>query len=46
MGRDMVVSRYEISTGIPRVNRLSSGPLGFGASHWKSPSIGQCVNLM
>ena len=46
MGRDMVVSRYAIPTGIPCVNELSTGPPGFGASHWQSPSIGKCVNLM
>ena len=32
MGRDMVVSRYTIPTGIPRVDGLSTGPWGFGAS--------------
>ena len=30
MGRDMVVSRYAIPTGIPRVDGLSTGPPGFG----------------
>ena len=29
MGRDMVVSRYAIRTGIPRVDGLSMGPPGF-----------------
>ena len=33
MGRDMVVSRYAIPTGIPRVDGLSTGPLSFGVSH-------------
>ena len=33
MGRDMVVSRYVIPTGIQCVDGLSTGPLGFGASH-------------
>ena len=28
-----MVSGYPKSTGIPRVNRLSTGPLGHGASH-------------
>ena len=32
MGRDMVVLRYAILTGIPLVDRLSMGPLGFRAS--------------
>ena len=30
---DMVVSRYAILIGIPCVDGLSTGPLGFGASH-------------
>ena len=30
MRHDMVVSRYEIPTGIPCIDRLSMGPLGFG----------------
>ena len=30
MGRDMVISRYAISTGIPRAEGLSTGPLGLG----------------
>ena len=29
---DMVVSGYAILTGISRVDRLSKGPSGFGAS--------------
>ena len=33
MGRDMVVSRYAIPTGIPCVYELSIGPSGFRASH-------------
>ena len=32
MGRDMVVSRYAIPTGIPGVDGLSTGPSGFRAS--------------
>ena len=32
MGRDMVVSRDVIPTGIPCVDGLSTGPPGFGAS--------------
>ena len=32
MGRDMVVSRYAIRTGIPQVDGLSMGPPGFGVS--------------
>ena len=32
MGRDMVVSGYAIPTGVPCVDGLSTGPLGFGAS--------------
>ena len=32
MGYDMVVSRYAIPTSIPCVDRLLTGPLGFGAS--------------
>ena len=32
MGHNMVVSIYEIPTGIPRVDELSMGPPGFGAS--------------
>ena len=31
MGCNMGVSRYAIPTGIPRVERLSMGPSGFGA---------------
>ena len=31
-GRDMVVSRYAIPTGIPHVDELSTGPPGFGVS--------------
>ena len=31
MGCNMVVSRYAIPTGIPSVDGLSMGPLGFGA---------------
>ena len=30
MGCDMVVSRYVTPTGIPCVDGLSTGPLGFG----------------
>ena len=30
---DMVVSRYAIPICIPRVDGLSTGPPGFGASH-------------
>ena len=33
MGHDSVVSGYPKSTGIPRVDELSTGPPGFGASH-------------
>ena len=33
MGRDMMVSRYVIPTGIPLVDGLSTGPPGFGTSH-------------
>ena len=33
MGHNSVVSGYPKSIGIPRVNGLSIGPLGFGASH-------------
>ena len=29
MGRDMVISRYAIPTGIPRIDK-SMGPPGFG----------------
>ena len=32
MGRNMVVSRYAIPTGISCVDGLSTGPSGFGAS--------------
>ena len=32
MGRDLVVLRYAIPTGIPRVDRLSIGPSGLGMS--------------
>ena len=32
MRRDMVVSRYVIPIGIPRVDGLSTGPSGFEAS--------------
>ena len=34
MRRDMVVSRYAILIGIPRVDGLSMRPLGFGALHY------------
>ena len=30
----VTVSGYPKSTGIPRVDRLSTGPPGFGVSHW------------
>ena len=33
MGYNSMVSGCPKSTGIPRVDRLSKGPLGFGASH-------------
>ena len=36
MGRDMVVSRYAIPTGIPRIDKLSMGPPGFGVSQSSS----------
>ena len=36
MGCDMVVLRYAILTGIPRVDGLSMGPPGFGASQFKN----------
>ena len=32
MGRDVAVSRNAIPTGIPCVDKLSTGPPGFGAS--------------
>ena len=32
MRRDMVASRYVIPTGIPRIDRLSTGSSGFGVS--------------
>ena len=32
MGRDMVVSRYAIPTGIPRIDGLSTGPPNFEVS--------------
>ena len=32
MGRDMVVLRYAIPTGIPRIEGLSTGPPSFGVS--------------
>ena len=32
MGRDLVVSRYAIPISIPRIDRLSTGPSGFGMS--------------
>ena len=32
MGRDMVVSRYAIPTGIPRIDGLSTGPSSFGVA--------------
>ena len=32
MVRDMVVSRYAIPTGIPRIDGLSTGLSGFGVS--------------
>ena len=32
MGRDMVVSRYVIPIGISCIDKLSTGPSGFGAS--------------
>ena len=38
MGHNSVVSGYSKSTGIPRVNELSMGPLGFRASHQTSSS--------
>ena len=34
MGRDMVVLRYVIPTGIPCVEGLSTGPPGFRASQF------------
>ena len=34
MRRDMVVSRYAIPIGILYVDGLSTGPLGFGVSHY------------
>ena len=39
MGCDMVVSRYAIPTGIPRVDGLSTEPPGFEVSHlqWAFP---------
>ena len=33
MGHNSVVLGHSKSTGIPRVDGLSTGPLGFGASH-------------
>ena len=33
MGHNSVVSSYPKSIGIPRVDGLSTGPLGFRASH-------------
>ena len=33
MERDMVVLRYAIPIGISRIDGLSMGPSGFGASH-------------
>ena len=39
MGHNSVVSGYPKSTGIPRVNGLSTGPSGFGASHMLSNRI-------
>ena len=33
MGHNSVVSGYPKSTGIPRVDGLSTGPPGCGASH-------------
>ena len=32
MGRDRVVSRYAIPIGISRVDKLSTGPPGYGVS--------------
>ena len=36
----MVVPRYEIPTGIPCVDGLSTGPLSFGVSHYARQSLG------
>ena len=37
MGRDMVVLRYAIPTGILCVDGLSTGPSGFGVSQLSAP---------
>ena len=39
MGHNSVVLSYLKSTGIPRVDGLSTGPPGFGASHLPFVSI-------
>ena len=39
MGRDLVVSRYAIPTGIPHIDELSTGPPGFGVSYYVPSSL-------
>ena len=43
MGHNSVVSGYPKSTGIPRVDGLSTGRSGFGVSHYLSTNQGELV---